>query len=70
MCAIFSDVEGADEVFNERLAFVKVSRVLIIDASGTIQQDSNVYFSFALLGREGYTNMVRNRQLQLLKISL
>lgn len=55
MCAIFGDVEGFDEVFEELLAFVKVSRALEIDASGTVQQDSNVYFGFATLGRERYT---------------
>jgi len=54
MCAILSDVEGADKIFQELLAFFKVSRALEIDASGAVQQDSNVYFSFTLLGRERY----------------
>lgn len=70
MRAIFSDVEGADEIFEERLAFFKVSRALEIDASGAVQQDSNVYFGFALLGRERYTNTMRKSHLHLLQISL
>lgn len=55
MCAIFSNVEGADKVFEELLAFFKVSRALEIDAPGAVQQNSNVYFGFALLKREIYT---------------
>lgn len=62
MCAIFSNVEGADEVLEELLAFFKVSRALKIDASGAVQQNTNVYFGFALLKREIYTNMMRNRE--------
>lgn len=58
MCAIFGDVESLDEVFNELQAFFEVSRCLEIYACGTVQQESEIYFCFAILGKDRY-NMVR-----------